>query len=239
MSIHNMCMDINQAWTNLAPVAEEQWGHFTTKQAITAGFSRTQLMRMKKNGRIESIRPGSYRMVGAPVDFNTPLRYIWNELMNDLAYPGAHQSSVPPPLIVGFDTAADYYEVGDVIAGTWDFIATVPVNPAHSGVRIKDTELRDRHWTWREGVPIVDPPTCVMDQCIQICDGDLVGRMIADVFELDHTHPLTMVKLLEPYAHQYGFKDGVDMILEGTKYGGRPLHPATREYLERIKPAEG
>lgn len=229
-----MCMNIKTAWANLAPTAEEQWGHFTTKQAIAAGFNRTQLMRMKKDGRVESIRPGSYRMTGAPQDGNTPLRFIWNELMNDTAYLGAHLASEKPPLIVGFDTAADYYEIGDIIASTWDFIATTPVNPAHSGVRIKDSQLRDRQWAWRDGLPIIDPPACITDQCIQGQDGDLVGRLIADVFHLDRTHPLNMAAILEPFARQYGYHNGAEMALKAPEYGGRPLRSHTRAYLKKI-----
>lgn len=232
-------MDANKAWTNLAPVAEEQWGHFTTKQALAAGFSRTQLSRMKQHGRIENERPGSYRIVGAPQDWHTLQRFIWAELVNQTAYPGPGLTQDPPPVIFGFDSAADYHDLGCIMPYSIDVIATEPIRPKHPTVRVKDTELRDRHWLWYDGMPIVSPMDAVIDQCRQSRDGDLVGRMIADVLENHVTNADDLACHLAPFAKRYGYKNGVEMILLATQYGGRQLHPDLIEHLESIKPAEG
>lgn len=216
------CMYIDAAWKKLTPIAAEQCGHFTTKQALYAGLSPTQLNRMKNSGRIEHFMTGSYQIAGAPQDGFTDIRAIWCHLINQTDWLGGDNSSQIPPIIFGYDTAAGFHGIGTIIARTADVIALQPVTPSSNDIVIKDTELRDRDWRWYDGIPMVTPVHTIVDQFRHGQDGDIIGRALIDVLSNpDHGAGADdLPALVKPYMTDYGFTDPMDMIDFLCEYSG-------------------
>jgi predicted transcriptional regulator of viral defense system len=64
-------------WDRLFESAVGQDGHFTTKQAATAGYSPQLLIKYLKNGRVTRVRRGVYRIVHFPASDHEDLATIW------------------------------------------------------------------------------------------------------------------------------------------------------------------
>lgn len=64
-------------WDHLFELAVGQEGHFTTRQASEAGYSSQLLLKYLRNGRVDRIRRGVYRMVHYPASDNEDLVVLW------------------------------------------------------------------------------------------------------------------------------------------------------------------
>jgi predicted transcriptional regulator of viral defense system len=64
-------------WDRLFEFALGQEGHFTTKQALEAGYSPQLLLKYLKNGRIVRVRRSVYRIVHYPAGDYEDLATIW------------------------------------------------------------------------------------------------------------------------------------------------------------------
>ena len=64
-------------WNQLYATAAAQEGHFTTAQAAAAGYSPQLLVKYLRNGRVQRVRRGVYRLVHFPPGDNEDLVIIW------------------------------------------------------------------------------------------------------------------------------------------------------------------
>ena len=64
----------------LAPIAEEQWGFVTRRQAENAGVSSATFKRLIRDGVLERTRSAVYRLAGAPLPDHLELRSAWLQL---------------------------------------------------------------------------------------------------------------------------------------------------------------
>ncbi len=65
------------AWDRLFEFASEQSGHFTTKQAASAGYSTQLLWKHMRAGRVQRVQHGIYRLVHFPAGEHDELAVIW------------------------------------------------------------------------------------------------------------------------------------------------------------------
>ncbi|TXJ05172.1 MAG: transcriptional regulator [Aeromicrobium sp.] len=120
----------------LGSIAERRWGLFTTAQAVAAGVSRKQLVRLTSSRVIERVAHGVYRMAGAPPQKHENIYATW------LALGGATATRTKPgvpPLVAAGVTAAVVHEIGDFFLDGLDFVV-----PSRKGTRLADVRLRIR-----------------------------------------------------------------------------------------------
>lgn len=227
--IYTMYMRISEAWQNLTPIAQEQWGHFTTRQALNAGLDRTQLMRMVKDARIEHLATGSYRITGAPQDKWTQLRGQWMHLINTYTTWNGPEDG-PPPLIIGRDAASDFHELGNIVARVEHFYSSNPIVTTMPGVRVLRRKIGADEWMWYQGMPMTTPGITIRDQASVSLDGDELGRMIYDAARLELVYLADLAQLLHPIAPTYGLRTGWEMIEELPAYGGCDIAPFLAGY---------
>lgn len=65
------------SWDALFEFAVAQDGHFTTRQAALAGYSRPLLARYLKSGKVERVMHGIYRLVHYPSSESEQLTILW------------------------------------------------------------------------------------------------------------------------------------------------------------------
>ena len=64
-------------WARLYEVAATQEGHFTTQQAVEAGYSSQLLLKHVRAGRVARVRRGIYRLVHFPAGEHEDLVVAW------------------------------------------------------------------------------------------------------------------------------------------------------------------
>jgi predicted transcriptional regulator of viral defense system len=95
----------------LRSIAEQQRGLITTAQAARAGIARTVLGRWERDGTLERLRPGVYRVASSGGDGHDALRAAW--LASSPARLGAERVLDPDVVIAGA-AAASLHRMGDL-----------------------------------------------------------------------------------------------------------------------------
>ena len=67
----------------LAELAANQWGLLTTAQAGAVGVRRSTVLRRAQSGSLDRMRPGVYRLSGAPANRLDEIRAAWNLVIGD------------------------------------------------------------------------------------------------------------------------------------------------------------
>ncbi len=65
------------SWDRLYETAGAQDGHFTTQQAVDAGYSSQLLLKHIRGGRVARVRRGIYRLVHFPAGEHEELAVVW------------------------------------------------------------------------------------------------------------------------------------------------------------------
>ena len=194
----------------LAPIAEEQWGFVTRRQAETAGVSPATFKRLIRDGVLERTRSAVYRLAGAPLPDHVELRSAWLQL--------APQTPVwerrSEQGIASHRSAAAMYGIGHLPADVHEFILPVRRQVRQPDVRIHRGQLHDNEWIILRGLPITRPSRTASDLLAVREDPEAVGRVVADALRDLYDYAGTFVQTLAPHAAQLGFRrgDGVAVL---------------------------
>ena len=192
------------------PILEElaagQWGLFTTAQARARGVSRANLSHRERDGRLERLAHGVYRIGGVPVAPLDGLRAAW---MSTEPMVLAWERASTPRVVVGGAAAAAVHECGDINPVPYRLITSERRQSQRTDIVYSRRRLDSRDVVVVAGLPVTSIERTVADLVDEIGDLSLVGDVLADatrgerVVDLEH-----LGLLLAPFAARYGHPRG-------------------------------
>lgn len=191
----------------IAPVAEQRWGMFTTAQADALGVSRMQLSRLAAAGAIERLAKGIYRVAGAPTDASDDLRVAW------IALGGLERTPEGVSRAVAMEeTAAELHGIGDLYPGAFKFAV-----PQRRRTRVPETmtkirKLTPEQVTFVEGMPVTSVEQTITDLLAKNLDLSLVADVIRDAAGAGKVASLARLdNYLNPLARRNGVATGREL----------------------------
>jgi predicted transcriptional regulator of viral defense system len=188
----------------LAPVAEDQWGLVTRRQAERAGVSPATLQRMASSGALDRIAHGVYRLVGTPPSADLELRAAWLQLAPD----APAWDRTPEQGVVSHRSAAALYGLGHLPADRHDFTLPRRRQSRQTDIRLHERQIRQDEWAIVGGLPVTRPSRIAADLLDDREDPEAVANVVADAIRAGHDDPGTVVQALGPYAARLGLRRG-------------------------------
>lgn len=178
----------------------------TTAQARSLGFSAQDMARMAKQGRLERLQHGVYRVAGAPPTPQDRLRAAWLAL--DPAHTAAERRRSPSPAIVSHRSAADVQGLGDTAADELEFTVQARKQPRDPDVRIHRRHMDKDDWILLDGLPVASPSRVVEDLAAEHLDGGHLAGIVRNAIIHGNIDGARLAHALAPYAHRYGAPPG-------------------------------
>lgn len=232
-------MSRSESWAALLSVAEEQWGLVTTQQVEVIGIAWSTLSRQVRQGVLERVAHGVYRVRGAGQAEHLELRAAWLQLKP--AVPAWERG--PGDGVVSHRSAAALYDLGHLPADVHEFTLPVRKQTRREDVRLRRRQVEDRDWATHRGLPVALPHRIAADLLADREDPGAVGQVIADALRLGLDHPSAVAGAIAPYAAAHGLRrgDGLGLLrwlleLSGDAESDMWLRDAVATYPESDDP---
>jgi len=192
----------------LAPIAEEQWGLITRRQAQDAGVSEATLKRLAARSTLERVAHGVYRLAGAPVPDHQELRAAWLQLAPEVA---AWERTADQG-VVSHRSAAALYGLGHLPADRHEFTLPRRRQSRRSDVRLHRGQIRT--WIVLRGLPVTRPSRIASDLLTDREDPEAVAHIVADAIRGAYDYPGTFADALAAHAAKFGLRrdDGIALL---------------------------
>jgi predicted transcriptional regulator of viral defense system len=212
-------------------VAEDQWGLVTRRQAAAAGVSPATLQRLSDNGVLERVGRGVYRLAGAPLPDQVPLRAAWLQLAPDA--PAWERKADQG--VVSHRSAAALYGLGHLPADTHEFTLPARRQVRRPDIRIHRRKLASDEWGTLRGLPVTRPSRIASDLLADREEPEAVAHVVADAIRKKNEYAAAFVGALAPHAARLGLrrKDGLAVLRWLLDLVG---DPATPRWLEEAQP---
>jgi predicted transcriptional regulator of viral defense system len=143
----------------LAPLAEDQWGLLTRRQAGRAGVPPATLQRLASAGVLNRVAHGVYRLTGAPPASDLELRAARLQLLPEI--PAWERT--PDHGVVSHRSAAALYGLGHLPADRHDFTLPERRQSRRPDVRLHVRPVRPDDWLVVSGLPVTRPSRIAAD----------------------------------------------------------------------------
>ncbi len=190
----------------LLGVAEEQWGLCTRRQALDAGVAPSSLARLLRDGFLERVAHGVYRVRGGAEPDHMQLRAAWLQL--DPAVPAWERLRNPAVALVSHTSAAALYGVGDLRADIHEFTMARRHQTRRRDVRIHRGEVPDRQRIVLAGMPTTRAARMIADLLADDIEPTSVAHITATVIDRVFDHPGDVAECIAPYAGRFGLRRG-------------------------------
>ncbi len=197
-------MATSEFWSAVLAVADEQWGLVTKQQAEATGIAWSTLSRKVRNGVLERVAHGVYRVRGSGGVDHLELRAAWLQL--DPAVRAWERG--PTSGVVSHRSAAALYGIGHLPAETHEFRLPRRKQIRREDVRLHRGSVDKAGWITLRGLPVTRPHRIAADLLAGREDLGAVGQMIADALRSVFDYPGAMVSAIAPYAAAYGLRRG-------------------------------
>ncbi|NKY23182.1 type IV toxin-antitoxin system AbiEi family antitoxin domain-containing protein [Cellulomonas denverensis] len=142
-------------------LAAEQWGMFTTAQAVQRRIPRARLTRMVDDGLLERPTHGVYA-VSAAVDEYTPIRASWLSL--EPTRMAAERLREPTEAgVVSHTSAAELLQLGDLPADVHEFTLPRRYQASREGLRVHRGTVPAQDLVFLAGLPMTTPTRTIAD----------------------------------------------------------------------------
>jgi hypothetical protein len=195
--------------SRLSPIAEDQWGLVTRRQAELTGVSQATLQRLATNGILERVAHGVYRLTGAPKPDYADLRAAWLQLAPEV--PAWERT--PDQGVVSHRSAAALYDLGHLPADRHNFTLPGRRQSRRPDVRLHQRALRHGEWITLHGMPVTRPSRIAADLLDDKEDPEAVAHVVADAIRPVYDSPGAFVDALAPYAARFGLRRGDGLAL--------------------------
>lgn len=155
-----------------------QRGLFTTSQAKSLGVDRWALSRLERQGAIERLAKGVYRMGGAPSIREEDVMATWLSL-DPGRKPGAPPDPQSTPVASGV-TAAWLHGLGEVGPEPLEFCCAERRQTKREGLRLRKRALDPSEITLAGGVPATSAARTILDLVDEGEDLSLVANVLRD-----------------------------------------------------------
>jgi hypothetical protein len=194
----------------IAPIAQDQWGLVTRRQAEHAGVSPATLQRLASASVLERVAQGVYRLSGAPTPDHLELRAAWLQLAPD--EPAWERT--PREGVVSHRSAAAVCGLGHLPADRHEFTLSVRRQSRRPDVRLHRRQVDDSEWIAIRGLLVTRPARIAADLLADREDPEAVGHVIGDAIRGAHDSPGTFADALAPHAAKFGLRrhDGIALM---------------------------
>ena len=208
----------------LFAVAEEQWGLCTRQQAQQAGVGASSLARLTRDGLLERVAHGVYRVRGAAEPDHLALRAAWLQLAPNT--PAWERVRSPNVALVSHASAASLYGVGDMRADVHEFTMPLRRQTRRPDVRLHRGAVPDGQRLLLHGLPTTSAGLMIADLLDDHIEQESVAQITVEVVQRVLDSPSSIAACIAPSAGRYGFRrgDGVallDHLLTMTGYSNR------------------
>jgi hypothetical protein len=228
------------ALQRLSDVAQDQWGLITRPQALRlARVPPATLSRMTRNGVLEPVARGVYRLVGAPIPDHAELRAEWLRLAPTVPV----WERTPAQGVISHRSAASVYGIGDLPADVYEFTLPKPRQTDRTDIRFHDLALAAADSINLRGILVTRPARIAADLIADKEEPEAVARVVNDALQRVYDYPGTVVDSVAPLAARLGFQKGdgagvLRWLLElADAPNARDLMREAREHAERTTDA--
>jgi hypothetical protein len=209
LMIYNAVVVRSSTLSRLAPIAEDQWGLVTRRQAEQAGVSPATLQRLASAGVLDRVAHGVYRLAGAPPADHLGLRAAWLQLAPEvLAWDRAPEQGV-----VSHRSAAALYSLGHLPADRHEFTLPERRQSRRPDVRLHERPIRQGEWVMTHGLPVTRPSRIAADLLDDKEDPEAVAHMVADAIRSGLDTPGMIADAVAAHAARFGTRRGDGMAL--------------------------
>jgi hypothetical protein len=194
--------------SRLAPVAEDQWGLVTRRQA---GVPPATLQRLASAGVLDRVAHGVYRLAGAPPADHLALRAAWLQLAPEVPA----WDRAPEQGVVSHRSAAALYGLGHLPADRHDFTLPGRRQSRRPDVRLHVRALRGDELAVVGGLPVTRPSRTAADLLGDREEPEAVASVVADAIRAGHDDLGTISDALASCAARLGFRRGDGLALLG------------------------
>jgi len=196
----------------LFDVAEGQWGLLTRQQARQAGVEASSLARLTREGLLERVTHGVYRIRGSAEPDHLQLRAAWLAL--DPGTPAWARVRSPDVALVSHASAASLYGVGDLRADVHEFTLPVRRQTRRADVRLHRGLVPDGQRLLIDGLPSTTAGRMIADLLGDHVEPAAVAQITAEVVRRAQDYPSTIAQCIAPLAARFGFRrgDGVALL---------------------------
>ncbi len=184
-------------------LADEQWGLVTTQQVEAMGVAWSTLARQVRNGILERVAHGVYRVRGTGGIEHLDLRAAWLQLHPAVAV----WERGPNHGVVSHRSAAALYGIGHLPADVHEFTLPMRRQTRRVDVRLHLGTLATADWTTRSGLPVTRLHQIAADMLHSREEPEAVGQILADGLREAIETPRAVAEALKPFARRYGFPD--------------------------------
>lgn len=169
------------------------------------GVGDTTIERLSsRDGALERVASGVYRLAAAPVPDHVDLRAAWLQLAP--ATPAWDRTADQG--VVSHRSAASLYGLSHLPADRHEFTLPRRKQSRRSDVRIHVRGLTDGQWITLRGLPVTRPSTIASDMLWDHEDPEAVARLVADSIRPAYDYPATFADQLAPHASKFGLRRG-------------------------------
>lgn len=195
-----------EALNILGDLCASQKGMFTTAQAQSMGVDRMAVSRLARNGQLEQVIRGVYRVTAAPMFRGEDVYASWLALTPSI--PAFDRPCDGSGFTASLNTAAWLQELGELQAYPLAF--SFPVRrQSRTGIRFLRRELPESDIIIAAGVPVTTPGRTVLDLIDYGEDLSLVASVLKDAEA--HGVPEGMAREVNERAVRCGFAKGFDL----------------------------
>jgi hypothetical protein len=195
--------------SRLSPIAEDQWGLVTRRQAELSGVSQATLQRLATKRVLERVAHGVYRLTGTPTPDHLGLRAAWLQL----APPVLAWERTPEQGVVSHRSAAALYGLGHLPAERHDFTLPDRRQSRRPDVRLHQRALRRGEYISLHGTPVTRPSRIAANLLDEKEDPEAVAHVVADAIRPGYDYPGTFADALTPHAARFGLRRGDGLAL--------------------------
>jgi hypothetical protein len=160
----------------------------------------TTLSRLARDGAVERVAHGVYRMRGTPVDDRLEVRAAWLQLAPDTTV----WERTPDQGVVSRRSAAAIYGLGHLPADIHQFTLPARRQTRRADVRLYIADLADDEWIRLGGLLVTRPSRIAADLLADREDPEAVAHVIADALREVKDYPATVARAIAPHAVKFG-----------------------------------
>ena len=217
----------------LEELASGQWGLLTAAQARAREVSRASLSHRERDGRLERLTHGVYRLGGVPVSPLDDLRAAWMSTVPEVL---AWERLDNPTVVIGGAAAAAVHGAGDIEPSPYRMITSDRRQTQRLDIAYSRRQLNPRDIVVVDGLPVTSVERTVADLIDEVGDLSLVGDVLSDATRGERAIDLEHLSdLLAPYAARYGHarRDGSALLDQIRRSAGIDDVAATRALMQR------
>ena len=213
-----------QPFQRLTSISDDQWGLLTRRQAASAGVAASSLAELIKDGRLDRVAHGVYRVRGGGGPDHIALRAAWLQLDPDKL--ASQRFDDPEVAVVSHASAAAMYGVGDLRGDVHEFTLPSRRQSRRSDVRLHRGRVPSDRWSLLRGLPVLRAGRMVGDLVGDNIDPTSVAQITTEVLDQLLDYPRVIAESLAPHAARFGLPrdDGVallDHLLTAVNYARR------------------